>query len=109
MLGCNEGIKLCLSDGEVLSTTQKDADRIKSVCEEESDLGFSNGSFDSSSDGNLESSLLGDSLESELGPELGSFDGNLEENEDFNLDGSLLGNSLGCTDGLVLDCKEGIN
>ena len=62
MLGCNERIKLGLSNGEVLSTTIGDLDRIKLGDDEVSELCSSAGSFDSSSDVNLESSLLGYSL-----------------------------------------------
>ena len=62
MLGCNDVIKLGLSDGEVTVNTLRDAETIKLGDDEVSELCSSAGSFDSSSDGNLESSLLGYSL-----------------------------------------------
>ena len=68
MLGCNEDIKLSLSDVEVISITLGDADRIKFCDNEGSELGSSDGSFDSSDYGNFEGSLLGDSLGSDIQP-----------------------------------------
>ena len=62
MLGCKEGIKLGLSDGKVMDTTLGDANRIQLGDDVKLELGVPYGSFYGSSDGNLDSSSLGDSL-----------------------------------------------
>ena len=77
--------------------------------DEGSELGSLDVSFDSSSDGNLEGLLIGDSLEYQPGPEFGSYLKKLQVHEDVKLDGSLMVNHWYILMGLYLDAMKALN